>query len=291
MAEPDGFEKICAALEWIAIFFAWVGLAVATAGTTALFWPWTEAAGARFFSDVTLGEFERPVAATLGIVGGSIVGKWLAAWWLVRHGLRREEAWAEAALWVGLWTWFALDSAISMWHDADFNVLLINTVPLLLFGFFLRRVRGRTHGSAFPVAARSVPGQRLLMWVCWSFVAVGLVVALGMNTPLFEVYRGYFGTVYFDGALPRPMRVYLAFIAGPIGATFLAHFAMLALALRAVGARRWVLRAVGFSVGGWFVVDTAMSLVHGAWFNVAMVNVPTLVVLAYPFGKAWKSQT
>lgn len=32
----------------------------------------------------------------------------------------------------------------------------------------------------------------------------------------------------------------------------------------------------------WFVVDSALSAVHGAWFNIAIANVPCLVVVGVP---------
>jgi hypothetical protein len=34
---------------------------------------------------------------------------------------------------------------------------------------------------------------------------------------------------------------------------------------------------------GWFLVDATASAVHGAWFNVWMIDVPSLLAVALPW--------
>jgi len=36
------------------------------------------------------------------------------------------------------------------------------------------------------------------------------------------------------------------------------------------------------AIGAWFVLDTVMSLYHGALFNVLIVNIPCVLALGIP---------
>ncbi|MGI9173964.1 MAG: hypothetical protein ACR2GR_01415 [Rhodothermales bacterium] len=47
---------------------------------------------------------------------------------------RRGERWAWQAVLRGTLVWFVVDSAVSLWHGATFNVYLVNLVPVLVFG-------------------------------------------------------------------------------------------------------------------------------------------------------------
>lgn len=64
---------------------------------------------------------------------------------------------------------------------------------------------------------------------------------------------------------------------------------MLALALRHAAGERWVLGAVASSMLGWFIVDATASVVHDAWFNVWLIDVPSLLALALPWWLALRS--
>lgn len=292
-----GFERCRRLLELSCLLFVAIGLAVAVAGGSPLFAMWNVRVAEAFVGGPDYGSLGPLAAMTRGIVGGSIVGKWLAAWWIVRHPLRQRQRWAWHALWAGLLSWWTVDSLVSVAHGAAFNVWMINVTPLLIVGGLLWALRPGLRPTGDRVPTRLPRGWRGMYWTSVVFVGVGLVVAFALTSPLFDVYRGLMGRAYYPdssggGSLPGSARAYLGFIAGPIGGTFLAHFLMLAWALRAVGAERprWLYRCVVGSILGWFVVDSTMSLVHGAAFNVAMINVPTLVAMAVPLVAAHASR-
>lgn len=44
----------------------------------------------------------------------------------------------------------------------------------------------------------------------------------------------------------------------------------------------WAHRAAVCGIGAWFLIDTLGSLYLGAWFNVALVNLPALLLMAIP---------
>jgi hypothetical protein len=82
---------------------------------------------------------------------------------------------------------------------------------------------------------------------------------------------------------PAVATAWQAFVSAPVGATFLGHFAMLAWAVHRAGDQAWALRAVIVSMLAWFCVDSTTGVLHGAWFNLAMVNIPSLFAVAIPW--------
>jgi hypothetical protein len=273
------------ALWLTCLVFAAVGLGVAVAGRTALFAPWRAAAAVALFDRPAMPTTLEPfVALTDAILGGSIVGKWIAAAWLVRGPLAAGQRWAWWALVAGLLAWFLLDAGVSLALGAGFNVWMIDLAPLIVFGGLLLRARAATRpGLAAALPLVPPPRWAALRWVCTGFAAFGVLVALGSHTLPFAYYRQAIADAWFHGTLDADAWVWLRFAYALIGATFLGHFLMLALALRQASGERWVLDAVATSMLGWFLVDATGSVVHGAWFNVWMIDVPSLLAVALPW--------
>jgi hypothetical protein len=278
------------ALELVCLAFALMGVAVAAAGGTAMFAAWRAAAAQALLERPALPVTLEPFAAlTDGILGGSIVGKWVAAAWLVRRPLAEGRRWAWWALVAGLLGWFVLDSGISVAMGAGFNVWMINLAPLVVFGGPLLAARAGTRPEA--PAPAVVPGAwAVLRWVCIGFAAFGVLVALGSHTLPFALYRQAIADAWFHGTLPADAWIWLRFTYALIGATFFGHFLMLALALRHAPGQRWVLDAVATSMLAWFLVDATASAVHGAWFNVWMIDVPSLLAVALPWWLARRAR-
>lgn len=271
---------------WCAcLLFALVGVVVAIAGGTAMFGAWRGAAAAALLERPGFPAALVPFAGlTDGILGGSIAGKWVAAAWLVRHPLAEGRRWAWWALVAGLLAWFGLDSGLSLAMGAGFNVWMINLAPLVLFGGLLVPAYAGTRAEPARAVAVAEPRAWLgLRLVCTGFAAFGLVVALGSHTLVFAPYRQAIADAWFRGTLSADAWIWLRFTYALIGATFLGQFLMLALALRHAGGQRWVLDAVATSMLAWFLVDATASAAHGAWFNVWMIDVPSLVAVAVPW--------
>ena len=63
---------------------------------------------------------------------------------------------------------------------------------------------------------------------------------------------------------------------GAIGAAFAAQFWLLAAMCRHAAGARWAWMSYAGTLLAWFAVDSAACVVHGAWFNVLMVNLPAI---------------
>jgi len=272
----------------IALVFAAVGVAVAFAGTGPLFAAWRTAAAQSFYGTDALPPVLSELAPlTLGILGGSIAGKWVAAWAIAARYAETGRPWMWRALVAGLLLWFGVDSGFSLGLDAPFNVWMINVAPLLVFGVPLWLARPSPEADA-PKPAVPRPWM-VLAATCGVFVIVGLLLLGTPISPLFAPYLQTLAKTYFKGGINHEAYIWIRFTYGLVGVTFAAHFLMLGwAALRAAG-QRWVLNAVALSMLAWFLVDSTACLLHRGTFNVLMINVPSLLALAIPW--AWCRRT
>ena len=262
------------ALEWSCLCFAVVGLVLAAWSAPFAIWResvWHGLHGGGFPTEL------QPFARTTdAILGGSIAGKWIASWFVVRHAISRPGA--KALLLSAHGVWLALDSALSVALGAYANVWMVNLVPGVLFAALLLAHPGPGPAETQPAAGRA---WRALTVVCAATAVLGVVTALAIRAPLFAIYNHHLAARF---ALPPDLLVvWQRFAYALIGATFAAHFVVLTGALWR-WREPWVLRAVVVSTGVWFTVDTAGCALQGAWFNVGLINVPSLIAILLP---AW----
>ncbi|MCB0707289.1 MAG: hypothetical protein KDC34_18360 [Saprospiraceae bacterium] len=83
-----------------------------------------------------------------GIIGGTIVGFHLLMIFISENAFKKKEPWAYIALWVGLLSWFIIDSSISIYYGAIYNVVLINLVALVLIAVPLLMCRKEFKNNA-----------------------------------------------------------------------------------------------------------------------------------------------
>ena len=57
------------------------------------------------------------------------------------NSFKNKEVWAYRAMWLGLLSWFIIDSGISLYYGAIHNVVTINIVALILIGIPLVMTR------------------------------------------------------------------------------------------------------------------------------------------------------
>lgn len=76
-----------------------------------------------------------------GVAGGTIVGFHLLMVFISENAFKKRERWAYLAMWYGLLSWFIIDSSISVYYGAVYNVVLINLVALVIIGLPLLVVR------------------------------------------------------------------------------------------------------------------------------------------------------
>ncbi|MEM8525137.1 MAG: hypothetical protein AAGG68_10855 [Bacteroidota bacterium] len=76
-----------------------------------------------------------------GIIGGTIVGFHLLMILISENAFKRKEKWAYRAMWIGMLSWFLIDSGISFYYGAIHNILIINLIALILIGLPLVMTR------------------------------------------------------------------------------------------------------------------------------------------------------
>ena len=124
-------------------------------------------------------------------------------------------------------------------------------------------------------------------WLFVACVVLGLYgfvwVILGSLDPL-GLWDGLLADAFYGGRTPDDVARFRRFILGPLGAVNVAAFFALALIVRFPFRRRepWAFIAIAGAVWLWFLVDSAASIYHGAFFNVWLVNLPCIVVLTIP---------
>lgn len=119
-----------------------VGLLVAFAGNSIFFEIHNSYTRDLFFGGEEInGELLHFKNWLFGIIGGSIVGFHALMIFISENAFKKKEKWAYQALWVGLLSWFFIDSAVSLYYGAIHNLLIINLVALLLIGLPLVMTR------------------------------------------------------------------------------------------------------------------------------------------------------
>lgn len=112
-----------------------VGLLAAFAGNSIFFELHNTKTEAVFFEGQALSSETLALKNWLfGIIGGSIVGFHLLMIFIIKNAFAKKEKWAYNALWIGLLSWFIIDSSITTYYKAYHNLYLINFVALFLIG-------------------------------------------------------------------------------------------------------------------------------------------------------------
>jgi hypothetical protein len=219
----------------------------------------------------------------LGITGGSIAGKWIVHALVARSALAEGEAWARDLTLRGLAAWFFADSIASLAVGAAFNVWMINLVPVALVGAPL--VLAWRKFDATPPEPRPLRAvARVCFWASLFGAATGIGIAFGGTTPLFAPWFAGLEAAHYGGAtLDESSRRFALAFFGPIGGCTLAQFAMLAMLVRREPGRLRTAATGTASILSWFAIDSACSVAHRGWFNVAMVNLPAIAVTLPPW--------
>lgn len=129
-------------LTWANVLTLLVGLVVAFAGNSIFFELHNSYSQELFFPQTGWSEDALAFKNWLfGIIGGTIVGFHLLMIMISEHAFKKKEKWAYRALWLGLLSWFVIDSSISVYYGAIHNLVLINLVALVIIGLPLLMTR------------------------------------------------------------------------------------------------------------------------------------------------------
>lgn len=134
-------------LTWANVLTLGVGLLVAFAGNSLFFEMHNEYTRELFFQGRELeGDLLNFKNWLFGIIGATIVGFHALMIMISENAFKQRERWAYWALWLGLLSWFVIDSGISVYYGAVYNLLLINVVALFLIGLPLVMTRSEFTG-------------------------------------------------------------------------------------------------------------------------------------------------
>ncbi len=141
------FERWCQWLLYASIFFVVFGVLTAIAPDFWLIGAWSAKVDAVFFPVRVHPNASTMRAFMMVPLGATIAGTYILQCFVVAIPFRKREPWAwHAILWSTL-AWFVLDSGLSIFHGAAFNVYTVNIAPLILFGIPLVATRSMARGG------------------------------------------------------------------------------------------------------------------------------------------------
>jgi len=134
--------------------------------------------------------------------------------------------------------------------------------------------------------------RKWLLVACGIFALQGVWSAFTASPDPFGLWNEYVASTFGkqDNLSSEAMKV-KAFMHGPLGGTLAGYFVMaFFLVFHGFPKRmRWTYHAVAAGLLAWFLVDSAACCIHGAYFNVAMVNIPALLILGIPLAMLRKA--
>lgn len=134
--------------------------------------------------------------------------------------------------------------------------------------------------------------QNWLTASCFLFGLVGIGVAVFPDAPMFTLWNEEFRSVFASGeTLTAETENAKRFLLGPLGGTILGSYVLCGFVSAGPFGRRepWAWWAITASLLSWFVLDSTVSILHGAYFNVYLINAVTLVVQGIPLAMTARS--
>ena len=125
---------------------------------------------------------------------------------------------------------------------------------------------------------------RWLLAVSILNLIIGVIIALLPGSFLFEAHTAALSEAFFGGVLPEQAEQMRRFFFGIIGGTIAGYFLLQTLIVLFPfrNGERWAWHAVFWAILLWFVIDSTLSILHGAFFNVWMINIPALLLTLIP---------
>lgn len=117
------------------------------------------------------------------------------------------------------------------------------------------------------------------------FVGMGFMWAFVGSFDPFGIYDTQMAQTFFgQDQLPRDAAEVTQFLLGPFGMTSAGYFILQYFIVVNAFAKRekWAYRAIAIAFFVWLCFDTAICLAHGAYFNILMANIPSLVAMLPP---------
>lgn len=133
--------------------------------------------------------------------------------------------------------------------------------------------------------------QRWLFYTSLLFAMFGIAFAIYGNNSLFLPYNNALAMVFgFGQSMPAYIEPLRAFMWGPIGATIACAYILLAFIAWYPFQRkeRWARNAIIVAFGVWVILDSAVCLKYGVYFQIYLINGFSIMIKALPLIFTWK---
>lgn len=113
------------------------------------------------------------------------------------------------------------------------------------------------------------------------FAFLGIMWAiLGSFDPLGIYDKMMAQSFYNQDSLPADVKKATQFILAPFGATSAGYFILQYLITIHAFAKKekWAWQTIFGAFTFWFILDSSLSIYHGAWFNLVLANIPALIL-------------
>lgn len=133
--------------------------------------------------------------------------------------------------------------------------------------------------------------QRWLSYSSLLFALFGIVFAVYGNNPFFMPYNKALAHIFWmSDNIPVEIVPFKAFIWGPLGGTIACCYILLAFIAWFPFRRkeRWARNAIIVAFGVWVVLDSAICLYYGVYFQIYIINAFSILVKALPIIFTWR---
>ena len=135
-----------------------------------------------------------------------------------------------------------------------------------------------------------------IFWQKWLFYTslmcalFGILLAIYPDNPMFSPYFHAIATVFWPSSdIPLEVQCFKAFICGPLGGTIACCYLLMACIAWYPFKKKevWARNAIMLSFGTWIILDSAVCLYYGVYFQVYMINAVSFLQKALPIIFTW----
>jgi len=133
--------------------------------------------------------------------------------------------------------------------------------------------------------------QKWLFFSSLAFALFGIVFAVYGDNPLFAPYNHALASVFWQMTdTPPQVQPFKAFIYGPLGGTIACCYILLAFIAWYPFKKKetWARNAIIVAFGTWIILDTAICLYYGVYFQIYVINAFSFFQKALPIIFTWK---
>lgn len=127
--------------------------------------------------------------------------------------------------------------------------------------------------------------RKWLLWVNIIFLLSGIVIAVAGDSILLEMHNQGTRDVFFQGMpIPEQALNLKKWLFGIIGATIVGFHVLAIFIIQNAFIRKekWAWYALWGGLLSWFFIDSGISALFDAWYNILQINLLTLILIGLP---------